>query len=141
VRSLHRGPFCHHWLEIDSSHGKVTLGYGPATVPFIDAGQIALRDEYGNSELINGMHPFPVLGLPPVRYHYAKPPGAGRPLGKPVPLTIAQADALIQKQLHHKFVVPYIPIFHDCRTYVCSVQANAKGKSSLPCYLLFRGYW
>ena len=141
LRALHGGPFAHHWLEIESSIGEVTLGFGPATVPFIDAGQVSLQDRYGNIERISGMHPLPVLGLPPLSYRYAKPPGAGHPLGKPIPLTVAQADTLIQKIRHHKFVGPYVPIFHDCRTFACSVQAAAQGRSSLPCYLLFKGYW
>lgn len=141
LRTLRRGPFCHHWLELESSHGTVTLGYGPATLPLIDAGEIGVRDQYGNYEVISGMHPLPMLALPPVNYHYAKALGRGRPVGKPVHLTVAQADAVIQKELHHKFVIPYIPLFHDCRTYVCSVAASAQGKSSLPCYLLFKGYW
>ena len=141
LRALHGGPFAHHWLEIESSIGEVTLGFGPATVPFIDAGQVSLQDRYGNIERISGMHPLPVLGLPPLSYRYAKPPGAGHPLGKPIPLTVAQADTLIQKIRHHKFVGPYVPIFHDCRTFACSVQAAAQGRSSIPCYLLFKGYW
>ena len=141
LRALHGGPFAHHWLQVESSIGAVTLGFGPATVPFIDAGQISLQDRFGNIERISGMHPVPVLGLPPLSYRYAKTPGAGRPLGKPIPLTLAQADVLIQKIRHHKFVGPYIPIFHDCRTFACSVQAAAQGRSSLPCYLLFKGYW
>ena len=141
LRALHGGPFAHHWLEVESSMGKVTLGFGPATVPFIDAGQVSLQDRYGNIERISGMHPLPVLGLPPLNYGYAKPPGAGHPLGKPISLTVAQADALIRKIRRHKFVGPYIPIFHDCRTFACSVQAAAQRRSSLPCYLLFKGYW
>jgi hypothetical protein len=141
LRTQHRGPFCHHWLETETSHGRVTLGYGPATVPFIDAGQISLQDGYGNVERISGMHPIPMMGLPPVSYRYAKAPGSGHPIGKPVQLTLAQSDALIQKERKHKFVGPYIPIFHDCRTYTCAVQASARGQSSLPCYLLFKGYW
>ncbi len=44
-------------------------------------------------------------------------------------------------QRHRKFIFPYIPIFHDCRTFVCAVQSSARGKSTLPCYLLFKGYW
>lgn len=141
LRTLRRGPFCHHWLELESSHGTVTMGYGPATVPLIDAGEIGVRDQYGNYEVITGMHPVPMLALPPVNYHYAKAMGRGRPVGKPIHLTVAQADAVVQRELHHKFVIPYIPLFHDCRTYVCSVAAGAQGKSSLPCYLLFKGYW
>ena len=131
----------HHWLELESSHGQVTIGFGPATLPFIDAGQISLQDSYGNIERFSGMHPLPVLGLPPLSYRYAKAPGAGRAIGKPISMTIAQADDLIQKERHRKFVGPYIPLFHDCRTFACTVQAHAKGRSSMPCYLLFKGYW
>ena len=87
------------------------------------------------------MHPVPMMGLPPINYGYAKPPGSGQVIGKPIPLTIAQADAVVQRERHHKFVGPYIPIFHDCRTYACAVQASAKGGSSVPCYVLFKGFW
>jgi len=141
LRALHGGPMSHHWLEVESSHGQVTIGFGPATLPFIDAGQISLQDSYGNIERFSGMHPLPVLGLPPLSYRYAKAPGAGHPIGEPISMTIAEADDLIQKERHRKFVGPYIPIFHDCRTFACSVQAHAQGKSTLPCYLLFKGYW
>ncbi len=141
LRALHRGPFAHHWLEFETSNGKIALGFGPATVPFIDAGQISLQDTYGNIERISGMHPLLVLGLPPLNYRYAKSPGSGHTIGKPIPMTIDQADALVQKIHHRKFVGPYIPFFHDCRTFVCSVQAAEQGRSSLPCYVLFKGYW
>jgi hypothetical protein len=141
LRSTRGGPFAHHWLEVESSKGTVTLGFGPATVPLIDAGQVSLQDSYGNIERISGMHPLPVLGLPPLNYRYAKAPGAGHPVGEPISMTVAQADTLIQKVRGSKFVGPYIPFFHDCRTFVCSVQAGAKGRSSLPCYLLLKGYW
>jgi len=141
LRALHRGPFAHHWLEVESSRGKVTLGFGPATLPFIDAGQISLQDRYGNIERISGMYPLPMLGLPPLNYRYAKPPGAGHPIGQPIQLTVAEADTLVQKVREHEFIGPYVPIFHDCRSFACSVQAAAQGRSSLPCYLLFKGYW
>jgi hypothetical protein len=141
LRTQHSGPFCHHWLQTQSSHGEVTMGYGPATIPFIDAGQISLQDKYGNIERISGMHPIPMMGLPPLSYRYAKAPDSGHRIGKPIQLTLAQSDALIQKERAQKFVGPYVPIFHDCRTYTCKVQAAALGRSSLPCYLLFKGYW
>ena len=141
ARALHRGPFAHHWLEVESSRGRVTLGFGPATLPFIDAGQISLQDRFGNIERISGMYPLPILGPPPLNYRYAKVPGSGHPIGKPIQLTVAQADALVERVRHHKFIGPYVPIFHDCRTFACSVQAAAQGRSSLPCYLLFKGYW
>src|SRR5690349_9849052 len=57
LRAMHGGPMSHHWLELESSHGQVTLGFGPATLPFIDAGQISLQDSYGNIERFSGMHP------------------------------------------------------------------------------------
>ena len=141
LRTQHAGPFCHHWLQTETSIGRVTLGYGPATVPFIDAGQISLQDGHGNVERISGMHPIPMIGLPPLNYRYAKAPDSGHIIGKPIHLNLVQADALIQKERKHRFVGPYIPFFHDCRTYTCSVLAAAQGKSSLPCYLLFKGYW
>src|SRR5262249_40776558 len=90
VRALHGGPFAHHWLEVESSWGRVTLGFGPTTVPFIDAGQVSLQDTYGNIERISGMHPIIFLGLPPLNYRYAKAPGSGRQRSKPIPMTVAQ---------------------------------------------------
>lgn len=141
LRTLHRGPFCHHWLQTESSIGTVTLGYGPATIPFIDSGQVSLQDGHGNIERISGIYLLPFIEPPPLNYHYAKVPGTGYVIGKPVQLTVAQSDALIQRERRHRFVGPYIPIFHDCRTYTCKVLARAKGKSAVPCYLLFRGYW
>lgn len=141
LRTAHSGPLSHHWLELESSYGKVTIGYGPATLPFIDAGQVSLQDGYGNIERISGIYPVPVIGPPPIGYHYARAPGDGRPLGKPVSLTVGQADALIQKMRSRKFVGPYIPLFHDCRTFTCSTLAKVQGHSSLFCYLLFKGYW
>jgi hypothetical protein len=141
LRSQHRGPFCHHWLQAESSIGSVTLGYGPATIPFIDAGQISLQDQNGNVERISGMYPIPFLGPPPLNYRYARAPGSGHTIGKSIELTLAQSDALIQQERKHGFVVPYIPLFHDCRTYTCKVLATAKRQSSLPCYVLFKGYW
>jgi hypothetical protein len=141
LRTQHRGPFCHHWLQTESSIGPVTLGYGPATIPFIDAGQISLQDGHGNIERISGMHPILIIGLPPLNYSYAKAPDSGHTIGRHIHLTLAQTDALIQKERRHRFVGPYIPFFHDCRTYTCTVLAAAKGESPLPCYLLFKGYW
>jgi hypothetical protein len=135
------GPLAHHWLELESVAGRMTIGFGPATLPFIDAGQVSLQDRYGNIKRISGMHPLPFLALPPINYRYARPPGEGRMLGKPIPLTMAQSETLAHKLQHLKFVGPYIPIFHDCRTFACSIQASARQRSALPCYLLFRGYW
>jgi hypothetical protein len=141
VRSDHTGPLAHHWLELDSPSGNMTFGFGPATLPFIDSGEVSLYDRYGNTKWISGMHPLPWLTLPPVKYRYAPAPGAGIIIGKPIPLTMAQSDALTRKLLHLKLVGPYVPIFHDCRTYTCAAVASAQGHSTLPCYLLFKGYW
>ena len=139
--TAHRRPFAHHWLELESLVGKMTVGFGPATLPFIDAGEVSFEDRYRNVKWISGMHPLPLLALPPINYRYARAPGEGRIIGKPIPLTMAQSEALAQKLQHLKFVGPYIPIFHDCRTFACAVQASAQGRSALPCYLLFKGYW
>jgi hypothetical protein len=141
VRSDHGGPVAHHWLELDSPAGDMTFGFGPATLPFIDSGEVSLRDRYGNTKWVSGMHPLPWLALPPVKYHYAPSPGEGRIIGKPIPLTMAQAEALTRKWQHVKFVGPYIPFFHDCRSFTCAAQASAQGHSTVPCYLLFKGYW
>lgn len=141
LRTLHGGPLAHHWIETETASGRITIGYGPATLPFIDAGQVSLQDEWGNIERISGMYPVPPLGPPPLNYRYARKPGDGHVIGKPIALTLSQAEALVQRVEHQKFVVPYIPIFHDCRTFVCTTRAAAQGRSSLPCYLLFKGYW
>src|SRR5262249_14313042 len=52
LRTEHRGPQAHHWLELKGAAGAVTIGFGPATLPFIDAGQISLQDQYGNIKRI-----------------------------------------------------------------------------------------
>ena len=135
LRTFHSWPFAHHWVEVDSSEGPVTIGFGPATIPFIDAGQVSVQDSYGNIQRRSWMHLFSIY------YHYAEPPGAGHIIGKPIQLSLARSDAIIEKQRHRKFIFPYIPFFHDCRTYTCTLQAAAQGKSSLPCYVLFKGYW
>jgi hypothetical protein len=141
VRADHGGPLAHHWLELDSPGGAMTVGFGPATLPFIDSGEVLLEDRYGNSKWIAGMHPLLWLALPPIKYQYARGPGEGRIIGKPIALTMAQSEALTRKFQHMKFVGPYIPIFHDCRTFTCAVLTSAQGHSALPCYLLFKGYW
>jgi hypothetical protein len=141
LRTDHSGPLAHHWLQLEGPEVRMTIGFGPATLPFIDSGQVSLQDSYGNIERISGMHPLPWLALPPVNYHYAPSPGEGHMAGEPIPLTMAQSDALIGKLHRMKFVGPYIPIFHDCRTFTCALVASAQGHSTLPCYLLFKGYW
>jgi hypothetical protein len=135
VRTLHGGPLAHHWIELESSSGPVTVGFGPATLPFIDAGQISIWDSHGKVERRGAIR------LISTGFNYAKPPGAGHPIGTPIHLTIAQSDAFIAKERHRRFVFPYIPLFHDCRTFVCAAQSSVRGKSTLPCYLLFKGYW
>ena len=141
LRTDHGGPMAHHWLELESPEGEMTVGFGPATLPFIDSGQVSMQDRYGNIKRISGMHPLPWLALPPVNYHYARSPGEGRTVGEPIQLTLAQSEALTRKLQHLNLVGPYIPIFHDCRTFTCAVLASAQGRSTLPCYLLFKGYW
>ena len=141
VRAIHRGPLAHHWVELESPEEQITIGFGPATLPFIDSGEVAVHDRFGNTKWISGMHPLPWLAFPPIKYQYAKRPGEGRIIGRPIPLTLPQAEALTRKWQHMKFVGPYIPIFHDCRTFTCAVQASALGRSTVPCYLLFKGYW
>ncbi len=141
LRTDHRGPLGHHWLELESREDSMTIGFGPATLPFIDSGQVSLQDRYGNIKRISGMHPLPWLALPPINYHYARSPGEGQLIGKPIMLTMAQSEALTSKLHHMKFVGPYIPFFHDCRTFTCAQMASAQGHSTLPCYLLFKGYW
>jgi hypothetical protein len=84
-RTEHRGPFAHHWLELETSAGKVTIGFGPATLPFIDPGQASLQDQHRNIKRISGMHPLPWLALPPIHYHDARAPGIGHPIGVPLP--------------------------------------------------------
>lgn len=135
LRASHGGPFAHQWLEVEGSQGRVTLGFGPAILPFIDFGEISVRDDRGNAKRIAGLHLFSI------NYGYAKGPWSGRLIGAPIQLTIAQADALIEKVRHRHFFIPYIPLFHDCRTFACATQATARGKSTLPCYFLFKGYW
>jgi hypothetical protein len=141
LRADHGGLLGHRWLELESEEGGMTIGFGPATLPFIDSGEVSLQDRYGNIKWISGMHPLPWLALPPIGYHYARGPGEGHPVGKPIQLTAAQSEALVQKMQHLKFVGPYVPIFHDCHTFTCAVEASAQGHSTLPCYLLFKGHW
>ncbi len=135
LRAAHGGPLAHHWLEIESSRGKVTIGFGPAIIPFIDFGQIAVRDEQGNTQRVPSLHLFSI------NYGYAKKPGQGRPIGKPIQLTEDQADEIVDQVRHRRFFMPYVPLFHDCRTFACVAQSSARGKSTLPCYFLFKGYW
>ena len=140
TKSDRRGPFSHHWLELETSGGIVVFGFGPATVPFIDAGQIALRDEHGNVERYSGLHPLQPLTLPPLGYEYAREPGEGSDIAKPIPMSRRQADRLIQHFRELRRVRPYVPLLNDCRTFVCRVKAKARGKSTLPCHLPIEGH-
>jgi len=79
--------------------------------------------------------------MPPFPYHYARQPGLGIAIGKPVPVTLNQADRMISRALRTKRLFPYIPLFHDCRTFFCREKQRALGRSTLPCHLLFKGYW
>jgi hypothetical protein len=134
-RTNRGGPFAHHWVEVQTSRGDFTLGFGPALIPFIDRGQITVEDAHGHIEWRYLLHPFSL------HMNFARGPGIGQQLGKAVYLPIAQADRLVEKQRHRRFIFPYIPFFHDCRTYVCAMRASTQGKSTLPCYLLLKGYW
>jgi hypothetical protein len=96
LRTAHRGPFAHHWLELESLVGKMTVGFGPATLPFIDAGEVSFEDRYRNVKWISGMHPLPLLALPPINYRYARAPEEGRIIGKPIPLTRAQSEVWLR---------------------------------------------
>ena len=67
-------------------------------------------------------------------YHYlADPKFAQTPVAGMLSKSYAES--------RRKLIFPYIPIFHDCHTFVCTVKATADGKSTIPCYLLFKGYW
>ena len=134
-RSGRGGLFAHHWIEVQTSTGSFTLGFGPALIPFIDRGQITIEDVYGHIEWRYMLHPFSL------HWNFARAPGMGRNIANIAYLPISRADALVENQRHRHPLLPYIPFFHDCRTYVCTVQASTQGKSSLPCYLLLKGYW
>lgn len=131
----------HHWLEMETSKGKVTIGFGPATVPFIDTGQIGIRDEYGSVQRISGIHPVTFLTLPPRKRNYAQKIGAGKEVGKPFLVSRKKADEVIKSESAKKGAFLYIPLFNDCRTYVCRLKAKLQGKSGIWCHLLFKGYW
>lgn len=128
------GPFAHKWVQIDTSDDAITIGYGAANIPIIDAGQIVVVDEK-SVDLVSKWHLFPWHVTP------AERPGAGRLVGGPILVTDARATELITQQRQHRFVAPYIPLFNDCHTYVCAMTAKAQGKSTLPCYLLLKGHW
>lgn len=127
--------FSHQWLEIETSNGPVTLGFGSALLPFIDRGQVTIQDAYGQVE-----HEY-ALSLLPFYLNFGRAPGMGKNIDKVIYVPVARADEIVEQQRHRRFIFPYIPLFHDCRTYVCAMQATIAGKSKLPCYFLLKGYW
>jgi hypothetical protein len=76
-----------------------------------------------------------------VSYKYARHPGTGIAIGAPIPITLGEADRLVETLQQKRRVAPYIPLFYDCRTFVCRVQEKARGRSGIRCHLLFKGYW
>jgi len=127
--------FSHQWLEIQTSHGPVTLGFGSALLPFIDRGQVTIQDARGRVQ-----HEY-ALRMLPFYLNFGRAPGMGTDIDEPVYVPLSRADQIVEQQRHRRFIFPYIPLLHDCRTYVCAMQATIEGKSKLPCYLLFKGYW
>jgi hypothetical protein len=128
------GPIAHKWVQIGTGENAVTIGYGAADFPLIDSGQIVVTDRRG-IDLVSRWHFLPGHITP------AEAPDRGHAVGPPVYVTVAQAQNIILKQRRHRFVFPYVPLFHDCHTYVCSIMASAQGRSTLPCYLLLKGHW
>lgn len=127
--------FPHRWLEIQTSSGAVTLGFGSALLPFIDRGQVTIEDAQGRAEHEYALH------LIPFYLNFGRVPGTGKEVGEVLYVPVARADEIVEEQRHRRFIFPYIPLIHDCRTYVCAMQATIEGKSKLPCYLLLKGYW
>jgi hypothetical protein len=127
--------FSHQWLEVQTSKGPVTLGFGSALLPFIDRGQVTVEDAQGRVEHEYALHVLPLY------LSFGRPPGMGKDIGEVVYVPVSRADQIVEQQRHRRFIFPYIPLFHDCRTYVCAMQATVEGKSKLPCYFLLKGYW
>ena len=128
------GPFAHKWVQVGTADDAVTIGYGAANIPIIDAGQIVITDNK-SVDVVSKWHLFPWHVTP------AERPGAGRLVGGPILVTDAKAQKLVTEESRHRFVAPYIPLFNDCHTYVCAVTAKAQGKSTLPCYLFFKDHF
>lgn len=135
VRAAGGGPLGHRWIQIGTPESAVTISYGPANLPFLDAGQIMIRSQNGEVERVSRWH------LLPGSFMTGRLPGAGHAVSKTVYVTATQAQELIRREGRHRFVAPYIPFFHDCHTFVCAALASARGKPALPCYLLFKGHW
>ena len=128
------GPLGHKWVQVGAGENAVTIGYGAANFPLGDSGQVVITDRHG-VDTVSRWHLFP-FHLPP-----SELPDRGHRVGKPIYVTVVQAQKLIVQQRRHRFVFPYIPLFHDCHTYVCELMATAEGKSALPCYLWFKGHF
>ena len=128
------GPLGHKWVQVGTGENAVTIGYGAANFPLADSGQVVITDRRG-VETVSRWHLLP-FHLPP-----AELPDSGHTVGLPVYVSVEQAHRFIVQQRRHRFLFPYIPLFHDCPTYACSLMANAQGKSALPCYLLFKGHF
>lgn len=128
------GPFAHKWIQIGHGDNAITFGYGAANFPLVDAGQVVVADRHG-VELVSRWHLFRGHITP------AEGPDRGHPVGKPVFLTVAHAQKLIWQQRRHRFLMPYIPLFHDCHTYTCEIMASAQGKSVLPCFLFLKNHF
>ena len=135
VRMYHiGGPVAHKWVQFGTGENAVTFGFGAANIPLIDSGQVVVTDKHG-VELVSRWH------ILPGHFIGAVGPDRGHTIGPPVDITVARAHKLMLQQRRHRFVFPYIPLFHDCHTYACSLMAQAEGKSSLPCYLWFKGHF
>jgi len=128
------GPLSHKWVQFGTGQNAITFGYGAANIPLVDSGQVIVTYKHG-VELVSPWH------ILPGHFTRAELPDRGRTIGPPVYITVAKAQKLIREQRRRRFVFPYIPLFHDCHTYVCSLMAQAEGKSSLPCYLWFKGHF
>jgi len=128
------GPIAHKWVQIGTGKNGVTFGYGTADFPLIDSGQIVVSDRRG-VELVSRCHVLPGHITP------AEAPDRGHTVGSPAYITVAQAQKIMLRERRHRFVFPYIPLFHDCHTYVCTLMAEARGSSKLPCYLLLKGHF
>ena len=128
------GPIAHKWVQIGTGENAVTFGYGAADFPLIDSGQIVVTDRKG-VDLVSRWHVLPGHITP------AEGPDRGHTVGPPVYITAAQAQKIILQQRRHRFVFPYIPLFHDCHTYVCTLMAQSQGSSKLPCYLFLKGHF
>jgi hypothetical protein len=124
----------HRWIEVQTSNGPVTLGFGSALLPFVDRGQITVQNAEGQVE-----HKYALHFVPPLSFGRA--PGMGKDITQTLYVAQTRADQIVNEQRHRRFIFPYVPFLHDCRTYVCAMQATIQGKSKLPCYLLLKGYW